>query len=146
MSVVIREMTTGDYDGALAQWQAAPGVAVTSADTREGVAAFLERNPSLSSVALDGNAVVGTVLCGHDGRRGYLSHLAVADNHRRSGVGRKLVQRSIELLDESGIEKCHLLVFRENELALSFWKGAGWVPRVELELFSTFTAPKRRDP
>ena len=146
MRVVIREMTIEYYDETVALWHAVPGVDVTSADARDGVAAFLERNPGLSSVALDGGAVIGTVLCGHDGRRGYISHLAVANTHRRMGIGSALVRRCIELLGESGIQKCHVFVFRENGLALSFWHGTEWTQRVELELLSMFTTPDRRKP
>ena len=141
MSVTFREMTLDDYEGTVALWRSVPGVAVTEDDTLDGVAAFLRRNPGLSLAALDGSQLVGVVLCGHDGRRGYISHLAVADTHHRLGIGGRLVGRCIELLHEADIQKCHVFVFRENGTALSFWKDAGWVPRGELEVLSTYTVP-----
>lgn len=74
MSIVIREMTIQDYDEVLALWRTSEGVGLSDADSDEGVARFLDRNPGLSFVARDGEHLVGAVLCGHDGRRGYIHH------------------------------------------------------------------------
>ena len=146
MSVVVREMTLDDHGDAVALWRSVPGVQVTEDDTLDGLAAFLERNPGLSLVAAEGGTTAGTVLCGHDGRRGYISHLAVVDTHRRQGVADMLVTRCVDLLEAAGIEKCHVFVFRNNGPALSFWRDTGWTPRAELEVLSTFTASDRRRP
>ncbi|MFQ5903472.1 MAG: GNAT family N-acetyltransferase [Candidatus Binatia bacterium] len=81
MGIVIREMALQDYDEVLALWQTSEGVGLSDADLEEGVARFLDRNPGLSFVALDGEHLVGAVLCGHDGRRGYIHHLVVSKPH-----------------------------------------------------------------
>jgi len=80
--------------------------------------------------------VVGTVLCGHDGRRGYIHHLAVAQSHRRRGIGRALVERILSALMAQGIQKCHLFVFGENRQAIAFWERVGFSQRVELVMMS----------
>ena len=89
----IREMTMADYDGVMELLRASEGVVIRGADSREGVARYQARNPGFSFVAVDGGAVVGCVLGGHDGRRGYLNHLAVAAVCRGRGIGRALVER-----------------------------------------------------
>lgn len=137
--IVYRTMTPGDYDEAAALWEKSEGVGLSDADTPEGVEAFLARNPGLSSVATCDDRVVGVVLCGHDGRRGYLSHLAVSRPHRRRGIGRALVERTMALLADAGIDKCHIVVFGTNEEAAAYWRGTGWTERTELRMFSRFT-------
>jgi N-acetylglutamate synthase len=87
-------------------------------------------------VALNGDQVVGAVLCGTDGRRGYLQHLAVADGHRRLGIGRVLAKRCVTELHARGIEKCHLMVVVDNAEARSFWSRLGWVDRDDIRLMS----------
>ena len=144
MSVVIREMNTGDHDDVFALWERSPGIATTEDDTVEGVDAFLRRNPGLSMVAVDGDRVVGAVLCGHDGRRGYVSHLAVSESHRRRGIAGRLVNRCVDRLYQAGIRKCHVLVFGDNLQARSFWSASGWLQRANISIFSLFTAPDRR--
>jgi ribosomal protein S18 acetylase RimI-like enzyme len=137
--VTVKEMTIEDYDDVDALWRASPGVGLAGADSRPGVAAYLHENPGMSSVARDGDRLVGAVLCGHDGRRGYVSHLAVAAPHRRSGIGRELVERCLTKLADAGIDKCHVFVFSDNEDALEFWRGSGWTERTELVMLSRFT-------
>lgn len=139
MGVTIRTMAPDDYNGVAALWSRADGVGLSDADSREGVARFLERNPGLSLVALDGEDVVAAVLCGHDGRRGYISHLAVADPHRRRGLATGMIEHCISALREAGIDKCHLFVFHTNEGARTFWSETGWTERGELDVFSIFT-------
>jgi N-acetylglutamate synthase len=103
-----------------------------------------ERNPGLSFVAVDGQVVVATILSGHDGRRGLIHHLAVAPAHRRHGLGRNLVSRSLAALRHDGIEKCHLLVFRENASGRAFWNRIGAEERAALTIFSLPTSTDMR--
>ena len=131
-------LAIADYDQVAELWRASPGVGLSPSDSREGLARFLTRNPGLSFVAKEGSRVVGVVLCGHDGRRGYISHLAVANDKRRLGIGRALVERSLEALSRERIDKCHIFVFSDNDSALAFWKSEGWVERVELVVLSRF--------
>lgn len=117
-------------------WQASEGVGLSDADSRENISRFLARNPGLSFVAIDGGRVVATILCGHDGRRGLIHHLVVAPSHRRQSIGRSLVERALAALEATNIQKCHLLVFRENSEGLAFWRGIGGEERFSLALFS----------
>lgn len=146
MSLAIREMTSRDYDDAMALWRACPGVGLSASDTREGIARFLDANRGLSFVARDDECLIGAVLCGHDGRRGCITHLAVARGVRRRGLGRQLVERCLAALRRDGIEKCHILVFGHNRSALSFWEAIGWAERTELCVLSRFTLDDREGP
>jgi ribosomal protein S18 acetylase RimI-like enzyme len=144
MNLTIKEMTIADYDPVLALWQLAEGVGLSDADSPDGIAAFLERNPGLSFVAMNEEKVVGVILCGHDGRRGYIHHLAVSPSHRRQGIGQALVAHSLAGLEQAGIAKCHLFVFRENKGALTFWQNTGWIERVDLGMWSRYTQDSKR--
>lgn len=136
----IQEMTVEDYDAVRELWSACKNLEISSTDSREGIARFLERNPGLSFVALDGSQIVGAVLCGHDGRRGYIDQLAVRRSHRRQGIGRALVSRCVFNLMRIGIRKWHLFVFEDNEPAVAFWRSLGWQERVELMTMSRTAA------
>lgn len=139
MSVVIREMTIHDYEEVLVLWQTSEGVGLSDADSEQSIASYLHRNPGLSFVASDGQHLVGAVLCGHDGRRGYIHHLAVSKSHRRQALGRALVDRCLSALRRDGIAKCHIFVFADNRDTIGFWKGIGWTQRVELVMMSQYT-------
>ena len=139
MAVEFAEMTIREYDGVSALWRNTVGIGLDDADTRETMAEYLERNPGLSFVARDGGAIVGAVLCGHDGRRGYLHHLAVADSHRRQGIGRALVEKCISGLRAIGIPKCNIFVFAGNAEGKRFWKADGWIERSDLAFMQKLT-------
>ena len=100
------------------------------------MARFVERNPGLSFVAEEGDAIVASILCGHDGRRGFFYRLAVAPEHRRRGLAADLVRRSLEGLKRAGIERCLLLVQEDNEGARRFWESIGGRLRSDLVGFS----------
>ena len=118
-------------------WLATPGIGLSAADEPQALRAFLQRNPGLSWVALDAqDQVVGTLLCGHDGRRGLIHHLATAESMRRRGLARALLARGLAGLREAGIDKCHLMVFRSNEPGLAFWRAVAAQERVDLALYS----------
>ena len=136
MALVIREFTMGDYDSAHALWSAAAGVGLSQADEPRNIARFLEHNPGLSFVAEEGAEIVGAVLCGTDGRRGFLYHLAVDAAHRRSGIGRQLVQRCLSALSSAGMRKCHLFVIADNVEGQRFWRSIGWEERPTLKVMS----------
>jgi len=139
MALFFREMTIQDYDKLWTLWNASDGVGLSDADSEENIKLFLERNPGLSLVAYDGELLVGSVLCGHDGRRGYIHHLAVMDSHRRQGVASQLINRCLSSLRLTGIAKCHLFVFRDNALAIDYWLNTGWILRHDLAVCSHYT-------
>lgn len=132
----IRPLRGADFDVVRALWAATEGLGVGPGDSPESMARFLERNPGLSLVAEEGGAVVASVLCGHDGRRGFIYRLAVAPEHRRRGLAAELVRRSLEGLKGAGIERCLLFVQTENEGAKRFWEKLGARLRSDLVGYS----------
>jgi ribosomal protein S18 acetylase RimI-like enzyme len=144
----VRALTNEDHDGLLALWRRSPGVGLSAADGPGAIRRYLERNPGMSFIARADGRVVGAVLCGHDGRRGFLHHLAVDPAHQGRGLGRDLVQRCLAALRAEGIDKCHLFVKRTNEPAVRFWRRSGWHERDDLWMYSIDlpcdeTAPER---
>jgi putative acetyltransferase len=136
----ISRMTAGDYAEVAALWQGTEGVGLDDqTDTREGVTSYLARNPGLSFVARLEGRVVGAVLCGHDGRRGYLHHLAVAPRCRRRGIGRALVEACLTNLGNIGILKCNIFLFSDNEAGEDFWKHSDWKERSDLKVLQKAT-------
>ena len=135
----ITPMSMADYDEVMALWLNTEGMGMRPADEREHIARYLQRNPNLSFVAREGDLLVGAVLCGHDGRRGYLQHLAVARSHRGLGLGRALVERALAALRAININKCHLFVLKSNLKAVNFWEAVGWVQRDDLVTMSYWT-------
>jgi len=139
-SFTIQEMTIRDYDETLALWQNCEGIGLSDADSREGITSFLAHNPGLAFVAREGAShsgeLIGAVLCGNDGRRGYIHHLAVSQSHRHQGLGRALVDRCLDALRQIGIQKCHIFVYRDNADAIAFWNMIGWTQRVEMAIMS----------
>jgi ribosomal protein S18 acetylase RimI-like enzyme len=136
----VRTWHGSDYDAAFALWKATPGVGLSAADEREPIFRFLERNPGMSFIAESGGRLVGTILCGHDGRRGLIHHLVVAEEHRRRGLAMQLLHAGLQALCSAGIDKCHVLVFRDNEPGAAFWRAARASLREELALFSIVTS------
>ena len=139
MAPEIRIFSIDDYRAAMDLWRSTEGVGLSDADSLEGISRFLARNPSLSFVAVDGARVVATILCGHDGRRGLVHHLVVSPPYRGKGLGRALVRRALAGLRKEGIQKCHLLVFRDNKDGHAFWAAMGAEERVMLATFSIET-------
>lgn len=134
--MTLREFTIGDYEATYQLWQNAEGIGLSEADQRENVARFLAVNPGLSFIAEQGGRLVGGLLCGSDGRRGFLYHLAVEKSHRRAGIGRALVQRCLAALASAGMRKCHIFVMADNQEGKLFWKRNGWEERTTLVIMS----------
>lgn len=139
MSIVFSPMTTDDLSEVLDLWGATEGVGLNESDTPEHLRTYLQRNPGLSVVARDGARLIGAVLCGHDGRRGYLNHLAVVPAYRQRGLGRQLVARCLASLRDLNILKCNLFVYNDNKPGERFWNLCGWNARADLKLLQRGT-------
>ena len=124
------------YGEARALWMSCEGVGLSEADTEEVIRTYLKRNPGLSFAARAGGRLVGTILGGHDGRRGYMYHLAVDAAWRRQGIGRRLADECLKALKKAGIEKIHVFVYTENASGLAFWEAAGWTRRTDIHAVS----------
>lgn len=132
----LRPFRASDFAAALHLWQLTPGMGLNAADSPAGIRAFLRRNPGLSWVAVRGKSLLGTALAGHDGRRGFIYHLAVAGEWQGRGIGRALVARCLDGLEKDGLTRCHIVVYAANEAGKGFWRRLGWGERPELRLFS----------
>lgn len=128
-----RRMNAGDYDGVYQLWLKTPGMGLNTADdSHEGITAYLHRNPATCFVAEEEGEIIGAILAGHDGRRGFIYHVAVSVDRRRSGVGTRLVEHAMEALEREGIRKVALVVFRRNETGNAFWERFGFSERTDL--------------
>lgn len=129
--VNIRVMTIADYDGICDVWKDHNGINPVD-DSLEGFTKYLKRNPTTSFVAEDNGKIVGTILAGHDGRRGFFHHVVVLPEYRNQGIGRKIVGHAIEALEKEGINKVALVVFEDNQLGNAFWEKLGFTVRDDL--------------
>ena len=129
-------MTIEDYQGVHDLWMTIKGFAIRSIDdSREGVERFLKRNPATSVVAEENGEIVGSILCGHDSRRGCLYHVCVREDCRMRGIGKSMVVRCMEELEKEKISKVSLIAFTENDIGNAFWKEIGWTKREDLNYY-----------
>ena len=121
-----------DLNAALELWQATDGIGMTAEETPDMLAAFLNCNPGISSAAIMDDRLVGAVMGGHDGRRGYLYHLAVAPEYRGRGLARRLIERTTAELVSLGLSKATIMVYSANPAGQAFWQHLGWDLRNDL--------------
>lgn len=132
----IRIMTIEDYPKVYELWMSIRGFGIRSMDdSKEGVEKFLRRNPSTSVVAVEGERIIGAILCGHDGRRGCFYHVCVAEDRRKQGIGKRMAAFAMRALQAEGINKVNLIAFRSNEAGNCFWKSVGWTFREDLNYY-----------
>ena len=131
--MMIRQMILEDYDAVYAMWMSCKGMGLNDLDdSREGIAKYLKRNPDTCFVAEEDGRIIGAILCGNDGRRGYISHTAVAEECRGRGIARALVEAALEALKQIGINKVALVVFARNEAGNAFWEKMGFTVRTDI--------------
>ena len=121
-----REFTIEDYDAAIELWRRVEGLDVAEGDDRETINRFLKQNHGLSRVALDGSTIVGAALCGHDGRRGYIYHLALDPAYHGRGIGKQLMDECLAGLKRAGLQRANILVAKDNPRGRDFWRRTGW--------------------
>lgn len=133
---MIRVMTIEDYEEVYKLWKSIKGFGIRSIDdSKEGVERFLKRNPTTSMVAQEDGRIVGSILCGHDGRRGCFYHVCVHEKYRNRGIGKKMAVEAIHALKEEHINKVCLIAFKSNEGGNAFWKEVGWTFREDLNYY-----------
>jgi ribosomal protein S18 acetylase RimI-like enzyme len=133
-------MTEEDIPAALHLWQESEGIGLREADSPPALARYLVRNPGCSfAVVNEADTLLGVALAGHDGRRGYLNHVVVAEAHRGHGLARKLVEACLAALKREGIHKVHLCVLASNADGQKFWEHLGWRERTDLRFLSLVT-------
>lgn len=129
----IRKMMIDDYDEVYALWMSCTGMGLNNLDdSRNGIDAFLKRNPDTCFVAKNDNKIVGVIIVGNDGRRGYIYHTAVNPQYRKQGIASQLVDTALKALKQSGINKVALVVFDRNENGNQFWESQGFTVREDL--------------
>ena len=131
--ITYRVMTKDDYDAVYRVWYSTPGMGLNTVDdSREGIEKYLKRNPTTCFIALCEDIVIGVILSGHDGRRGYISHTAVLPEFRGNGIAKQLVNLAMAALEEEGIHKVALVAFEQNEIGNAFWEHIGFTAREDL--------------
>lgn len=129
----VRIMTINDYEAVYVLWLSTAGMGLNHVDdSRSGIQRYLRRNPSTCFVAEEDGQVVGAILAGHDGRRGWIYHTAVSQEYRRRGIGTALVRAALNALTEEGITKVALVVFSRNQDGNRFWEKQGFSLRTDL--------------
>jgi len=126
IDILTREFTIEDYDATLELWRRVEGLDVAEGDDRETISRFLKRNHGLSRVATDGSRIIGAALCGHDGRRGYIYHLAVDPAYHGRGIGKQLMNECLKGLKRAGLQRANILVAKDNPRGRDFWRRNGW--------------------
>ena len=129
----IRQMNITDYYEIYALFFSCKGMGLNDLDdSREGIERFLKRNPDTCFVAENMSRVVGCIMVGNDGRRGYIYHTAVHPDCRKQGIGAVLVEAGMTALNGIGIHKAALVVFDRNETGNAFWERMGFTTREDL--------------
>lgn len=131
-AVQLVPMTMEHYPAVFALWQQTPGVVLRQTDSAASIARYLTRNPGLSVVAMVGDEIIGSIMAGHDGRRGFLQHAVVVPAWRDKGIARSMQNWCLEKLTAEQVMWVHLDVTLENTSGQSFWRKHGWEPRAEL--------------
>ena len=129
----IRKLFIDDYEEIYDLWMSTPGMGLNDIDdSKIGIEKYLKRNPNTCFVAETCGRITGVILSGHDGRRGYIHHTAVSIDNRNKGIGSALVDSALKALQDEGISKVALVVFKRNEIGNTFWEYKGFYAREDL--------------
>ena len=135
-NITIRPMVIEDYDKVHELWMKIKGFGIRSIDdSREDIDRFLRRNPTTSVVACDGEKIVGSILCGNDGRQASFYHVCVRKSYRRQGIATGMVIYCMNVLKELEINKIALIAFTRNDAGNAFWKQIGWNKRADVNYY-----------
>lgn len=129
----IRAATADDITKVLELWR--NEAAASPTDDEEGLRALIARDAHALLVATEQGRVIGTVIGAWDGWRGNIYRLAVRDDHRRGGMGSRLVAAAVESMRERGARRIAALVEADNALGQAFWRAQPAFARAEQDRF-----------
>lgn len=133
---MVRRMRDRDYSDVFKLWEDSPGIGLSPADSERAIIRFIDHNPMTCFVAEEDGKIVGAILGGFDGRRGYIHHLVVDPNYRHRGIGTSLVDQTVEAMRQMRIQKIHIFVKTDIPESLDFWRHRGWEPRDDVQMMS----------
>jgi len=129
----LRKMKIEDYDNVYSLWMSCVGMGLNNLDdSKDGIEKFLKRNPDTCYIAVEKDEIIGVIMVGNDGRRGYIYHTAVHPKYRNQGIGKALVEIALDSLLKLGINKVALVVFERNNAGNEFWEKMGFTVREDL--------------
>ena len=129
----IRKMVLNDYEAVYQLWMSCAGMGLINLDdSREGIDKFLKRNPDTCFVAEKDAQIIGVIMAGNDGRRGYIYHTAVHPEYRKQGIASALIEAALKALEQCGMNKVALVVFEKNKTGNQFWENRGFTVREDL--------------
>lgn len=133
----LRLFLLDDYEKVYAMWTQTEGIGLRALDdSREGIEKFLKRNPSTCFIYENDGEIIGVIMGGHDGRRGFIYHAVVLPDFRGRGIGKELTEAVCTALKEEGIHRATLVAKRSNETGAAFWRNLGWEDRDDLIYFN----------
>ena len=136
MGIGFRTMEASDILASIELWKTMKGLAIRGSDNIRDLTDHVNMNRKHNFVAISEEQIVGTVLGGFDGRRGYIYHLAVKQGFRKKGIGKELMERCFRSFKEINVSKCHMMVLKDNAEAQDFYKKIGCELRTEILVFS----------
>jgi len=126
-------MIIEDYDEVISLWKKTEGIGLSgNDDSRKSIKIFLEKNPKICFVVEYNREIIGTIMAGNDGRRGHIYHLTVKQEHRKNGLGKKLLEKTEKALKKEGVRKIFLVAFKKNQTGNKFWENNGYETRKDL--------------
>lgn len=133
-----KEIKISQFKNLIEFWKQNEEIELTIGDSKDSLKNYLNRNSGMSYVCIDkkGKKIIGTILCGHDGRRGFIYHLAVSKKYRNKSIGKTLIKLSLSKLKSEGIKRCIIMVNDVNKSGKNFWEKIGWKKRNELVMYS----------
>lgn len=137
ISSKIQTVLPGDLEDLTTFWRSIQGVGLGKGDDPDSLLRFIRRNPATCFLIRNEAKIVGSVLGGFDGRRGYIYHLAVCPERRRQGLGRVLMDTVCRALEKQGAHKIHLFVLNANSDVMGFYQRLGWNRRTDIQVMSS---------
>ncbi|MBD5395114.1 MAG: GNAT family N-acetyltransferase [Lachnospiraceae bacterium] len=145
--MMIRAMKINDYNAVFDLWMQTENMGLRELDdSKEGIGAFLKRNPDTCFVAEKEGKIVGVILCGNDGRRGYIYHTVVHRDYRKQGIASRLIENAVLALQKEGITRVCLNVVESNEAGKGFWQKRGWEKKDFLGFYSKSITERKNEP
>lgn len=141
-AMLIRAFEQADEEAVVALWQQCDLVRPWN-DPHLDIQRKLAIHPELFLVAASESGIIGSVMCGYEGHRGWVNYLAVSPAHQNMGLGRRLMQSAESTLEALGCPKLNIQVRETNEAVLAFYKKLGYTVDPVVSLGKRLIADER---